>query len=79
MAAIGHPVSVEDQIDQWRSQKPWRILCEVYAKLLAMLIQHWLMLVGCWAYPDRSLLKASRTIQAHAGALASALHDRLLG
>jgi hypothetical protein len=63
------------QLDQWRSHKPWRILCEVYAKLLAMLIQHWLLLVGCWAYPDRSLVKASWTIQAHAGELASALHD----
>lgn len=64
------------QIDQWRSQKPWRILCEVYAKLLAMLLQHWLLLVGCWAYPDRSLVKASRTIRGYAGELASALPKR---
>ncbi|MBI5350142.1 MAG: IS4 family transposase [Chloroflexi bacterium] len=49
-----------------RSTKPWRVLCEVYAKLLAMLIQHWLLLVGCWCYPDRSLHKASKTIQRYA-------------
>jgi hypothetical protein len=31
------------QIDEWRSKKPWRILCEVYGKLAAMLIQQWLI------------------------------------
>jgi len=59
------------QIDAWRSQKPWRILCEVYAKLLAMLVQHWLFLVSNWAYPDRSLRKAAQTVQKHALHLAS--------
>lgn len=61
------------QIDESRSAKPWRILCEVYAKLLAMLIQHWLLLTGCWAYPDRSLVKAAQTIRQHALHLASVL------
>jgi hypothetical protein len=42
-------------IDEWRTENPWRILCEVYAKLLVMLIQHWILLAGCWEYPDRSL------------------------
>jgi hypothetical protein len=58
-------------IDQWRSEKPWRILCEVYAKLLGMLVQHWLLLVSCWSYPDRSLHKAARTVQRHGLHLAS--------
>ena len=35
-------------IDQWRSKKPWRILSEVYAKLAAMVIQQWLIQLGCW-------------------------------
>ena len=34
------------QIDAWRSKKPWRILCEVYGKLAAMLIQPWLIHEG---------------------------------
>jgi hypothetical protein len=51
------------KIDQSRSRKPWRVLCEVYAKLLAMLIQHWVLVSGCWRYPDRSLTKASATIR----------------
>jgi hypothetical protein len=60
-------------IDEWRSAKPWRILCEVYAKLLAMVVQHWLFLVSNWAYPDRSLLKAAQTVRKFALSLASAL------
>src|SRR5437588_11779848 len=60
-------------IDESRSGKPWRVLCEVYAKLLAMVVQHWLLLTGCWAYPDRSLVKAAQTVRHHAIHLASAL------
>jgi len=54
------------KVDQSRSRQPWRILCEVYAKLLAMVIQHWVVLVGCWQYPDRSWRKAAKTIQRYA-------------
>jgi hypothetical protein len=60
------------QIDEWRSKKPWRILCEIYAKLIAMIIQHWLLLVSCWCYPDRSLFKAAKTIRKHSITLACA-------
>jgi hypothetical protein len=54
------------QIDEWRSEKPWRILTEVYAKLLAMVIQHWILLTGCWHVPNRSLHKAAKTIARYA-------------
>ncbi len=40
-----------------------RILCEIYAKLLGMVIQHWLMIVGCWQEPHRSLVKASLVVK----------------
>ena len=60
------------RVDESRSVKPWRILCEVYAKLLAMVVQHWLFLVSCWLYPHRSLTKAAQTVQKHALHLASA-------
>ena len=62
----------QGRVDESRSTKPWRILCEVYAKLLAMLVQHWVFLVSCWAYPDRSLTKAAQTVQKHALHLACA-------
>lgn len=61
------------QVDTSTSGKPWRVLCEVYAKLLAMVVQHWLLLTGCWTYPDRSLVKAAHTIRQHALHLASVL------
>ncbi|HEV2125376.1 MAG TPA: IS4 family transposase [Chloroflexota bacterium] len=63
------------RIDESRSAKPWRVLCEVYAKLLAMVVQHWLFLVSCWRYPDRSLTKAAQTVRKHALHLASAFGD----
>ena len=60
-------------LDEWRSAKPWRILCEVYAKLLALVIQHWLLLISCWAVPARSLVKAAQTVRSAGPLLASAL------
>ena len=62
-------------MDEPRRTKPWRIVGEVYAKLLAMLIQHWMFLVGCWAYPHRSLVKAAQTVRKHALHLASTFNS----
>jgi hypothetical protein len=59
------------QLDAWRSENPWRILCEVYAKLLALLLQHWIFLASGWQYPDRSLSKAAQTVSKQAWHLAS--------
>ncbi len=59
------------RVDESRSAQPWRVLCEVYAKLVAMVIQHWLFLVSCWHYPDRSLPKAAQAVRKHALHLAS--------
>ncbi|NTU84897.1 MAG: hypothetical protein HGA45_36955, partial [Chloroflexales bacterium] len=63
-------------VDQWRTGKPARILCEIYAKLLAMVLQQWCFLVGCWAYPDRSLVKAAQVVRDHALLLAGARTQR---
>lgn len=60
------------KVDEWRTENPWRILCETYAKLTAMLVQHWLCLIGCWAHPNRSLVKAAQTIRDYAPMLATA-------
>ena len=61
---------------QSRSAKPWRQLCEIYAKLLGLLLQHWLWLLGGWDKPDRSLFKAAQVTQQFALSLACALSDR---
>jgi len=49
-------------LDLWRSEKPMRILCELYAKLLGLIVQHWFTIVGCWQDPHRSLVKASKAV-----------------
>ncbi|HUR05725.1 MAG TPA: IS4 family transposase [Nonomuraea sp.] len=54
------------------SQKPWRRVCELFAKLLALLIQHWLFLVTCWRCPNRSLVRAAHLVRQFALALALA-------
>jgi len=59
-------------LDASRSQKPDRLLCEVFAKLLAVLIQHWLFLVTCWRQPNRSLVRAAALVRQFALALAIA-------
>ena len=63
------------QVDTSRSQQPWRMLCEVYAKLLAMIVLHWVLLVGCWHAADRSVPKAAQTVQGHALALGAAVAE----
>jgi hypothetical protein len=50
-------------IDEWRTTNPWRILCETYAKLIAMVIQQWLLLRETWHDPYRSLVKAAKVIR----------------
>jgi hypothetical protein len=63
------------RIDESRSGKPWRVLCEVLAKLLAMVVQHWIVVVACWAYVDRSLTKAAQTVRKLALLLGCAFGD----
>jgi hypothetical protein len=50
-------------LDESRGQRPVRVLTEVYAKFVAMIVQHWLLLTGCWAAPDRSLPKAATVLR----------------
>lgn len=66
----------DGRIDEVSSHKPYRVLCEVFAKMIAVVVQHWLLLVGCWQYGNRSLRKAARVIRRLALALASGLAER---
>ncbi len=58
------------KVDTWRSAKPYRILTEIYAKLLGCLITHWLTLLECWQAPNRSTVKARQVMQWMAPVLA---------
>ena len=61
------------QIDEFRSENPWRVLCQLYAKLIGMVILHWLLLACVWQFPDRSLFKAAQVIRRHLFTIALAL------
>jgi len=63
------------QIDDWRSKKPWRILCELYGKLAALVIQQWLIHEGCWKDPWRSLVKAAQVVRREANRIMVALYE----
>ncbi len=60
------------QVDKSKSQKPWRILTEVYAKIISLIIQHW-VLTQLWTYPDKSLVKAAQIVRKQAVLIAAAL------
>ena len=64
------------KLDKSRSERPWRILCEFYAKLIAMIIQHWTLLLGLWTLPERSLVKASAVVRQHALSIVMAIQNR---
>jgi len=64
------------QIDLVREVQPWRVLCELYGRLLGQIVQHWLLLISCWDEIARSLPKAAQTIRTHFLSLAMALPIR---
>lgn len=51
------------KIDEWRTKKPYRILCEFYAKMCAMIMQQSLIQEGCWLDPLRSIVKAAASLR----------------
>ena len=63
----------EGLLDEWRSQRAGRIQCEFFAKLIGLLLQHWMLIVSCWQEPHRSLVKASKAVRSHVILLALAL------
>lgn len=62
-------------IDEWVGAQSAKALCAVYGKLLAMVVQHWAIVVGCWSEVDRSPTKAAWVLSALALSLATALRD----
>ncbi len=68
-------------IDRWRSSKSHSALCEMYGKLLAQVVRHWVIVVGAWSRRDRSLTKAAEIVAAMAMSLATAMDSvrRLCG
>jgi hypothetical protein len=63
-------------LDRSRSTQPWRILGELYAKLIALVLQHWLLVHGDWVAPNHSLVKAAVALRGRVALLSASL-DRL--
>jgi hypothetical protein len=57
------------------STNPWRRLCELYMKLLIVMVQHWIFLTGLWNIPERSLVKGGQMIKEQAARLAACIND----
>jgi hypothetical protein len=53
----------DGKLAQSRSRKPHRILCEVFAKLLGLILEHWVLLQSCWSEFRVSLRRASKTVR----------------
>jgi hypothetical protein len=62
-------------IAEWRTGKPHVALCEVYGKLLAQVVRHWVIVVGAWSRCDRSLTKAAEIVQSMAMSLGAAVRS----
>src|SRR5260370_6967763 len=59
--------------DEWHTANPWRILCELYAKLIGVLLQHWLIVLFAWHDPQRSLVKLAQVCRAVGASIMEAL------
>jgi hypothetical protein len=64
----------QGKLDETRGWQAERILTELYAKLLGVLIQHWVVLATGWQWADRSLVKAGQTIREYARGLCLGWH-----
>jgi hypothetical protein len=63
----------EGQIDQTRSGCPHRVQCEVYAKLLGQVVQHWALLTAGYQMLRHSARRAARRVRALARQLVRGL------
>lgn len=54
-------------------QRPARVLCEVYAKLIGMVVQHWIILTSAGSCLAWSWVLAARRVRRRAAAIAAAL------
>lgn len=63
------------KIDEWRSVDIWRILTELYAKLLSVVIVHWILLTGLYQVAQPSFWKAALVVRQFATQLAITLND----
>lgn len=64
-------------LDEWQTKNEARMLCELYAKLLGLLVQHWVLLLTCWDDPHRSWITVSQIVRDQTVVLAHGFCGRL--
>lgn len=65
----------QGKLDETRGWNPARIETELYAKLLGLLLAHWVLLATAWQWADRSLVKAGQTIREYGRCLCLSWRD----
>lgn len=65
----------EGRLGESRSGDRWRVLCELYAKLLAQVVQNWALLAAGYVMLKHSARRAARRVRRLAGRLVRALAD----
>ena len=60
------------RVDEWRTKNPTRMLCEIYAKVLGLVFQQWILVASSWEEPERSLFKAAQIVTSFTAELVSA-------
>lgn len=66
----------EGQIDETRSACRQRVLCELFAKLLGMVVQHWVLLAAGYRMLEHSARRAARRVRKRALRLLAGSQDR---
>lgn len=65
-------------LDESKSKKEWRILCEIYVKLIVIIIKHWIVLTGLWEIKNKSLTKGFKLIGEQSARFSEALNNTSL-
>ena len=60
------------RVDAWRTENPTRMLCEIYAKVLGLVFQQWILVASSWVDSERSLFKAAQIVAFFTAEFASA-------
>lgn len=53
-------------VNKSRREKPYSILCEVYAKLITQLLRHWIMIASGWRCIYHNIIKTAELINLYA-------------
>jgi DDE family transposase len=68
----------EGGLEESRGRQPWRVLCEVYAKLLGMVVQQWLLLSSATSFVKQNTTARARRVRGAALRILACLTEAAL-